>query len=60
MHSLRLNQIAPGMGAKHAKKRVGRGDKTACRGHKGQKARAGYSSKHRFEGGANALASSCA
>ena len=49
--SLRLNTIAPAPGAKRARKRVGRGDKTACRGHKGQKARAGYSSKSRFEGG---------
>jgi len=39
---MRLNQIKPAAGAKHAKKRVGRGigsgmGKTAGRGHKGQK-----------------------
>ena len=41
-----LNTIKPAAGAKHAKKRVGRGigsgtGKTAGLGHKGQKARAG-------------------
>jgi large subunit ribosomal protein L15 len=41
---MRLNTIKPARGAKHARKRVGRGvgsgtGKTAGRGHKGQKAR---------------------
>jgi len=53
---MRLNQIKPAAGAKHAKKRVGRGigsgsGKTAGRGHKGQKARSGGFHKVGFEGG---------
>ena len=53
---MRLNQIKPAAGAKHAKKRVGRGigsglGKTAGRGHKGQKARSGGFHKIGFEGG---------
>ncbi len=51
-----LNTIKPGAGAKHAKRRVGRGigsglGKTAGRGHKGQKSRAGGFHKVGFEGG---------
>ena len=51
-----LNTIAPAAGAKHAKKRVGRGigsgtGKTAGLGHKGQHARAGGYHKTGFEGG---------
>ncbi len=51
-----LNQIKPGDGAKHYKRRVGRGigsglGKTAGRGHKGQKSRAGGFHKVGFEGG---------
>ena len=51
-----LNTIKPAAGAKHAKKRVGRGigsgtGKTAGLGHKGQKARAGGFHKIGFEGG---------
>jgi len=51
-----LNTIKPAGGAKHAKKRVGRGIgsgwcKTAGRGHKGQHARAGGFHKVGFEGG---------
>ena len=51
-----LNGIKPGQGAKHAKRRVGRGigsgiGKTAGRGHKGQKSRAGGYHKVGFEGG---------
>jgi len=43
---MQLNNIQPAQGAKHAKRRVGRGigsglGKTAGRGHKGQKSRAG-------------------
>jgi len=52
---MRLNEIKPGRGAKHARKRVGRGfgshGKTAGRGHKGQKSRAGGFHKVGFEGG---------
>jgi large subunit ribosomal protein L15 len=53
---MELNNIKPGQGAKHAKRRVGRGigsglGKTAGRGHKGQKSRAGGYHKVGFEGG---------
>ena len=53
---MRLNQLKPGSGAKHAKKRAGRGigsglGKTAGRGHKGQKSRSGGFHKVGFEGG---------
>ncbi len=51
-----LNKIKPATGSKHAKRRVGRGigsglGKTAGRGHKGQKSRAGGYHKVGFEGG---------
>ncbi len=53
---MELNNIKPADGAKHAKRRVGRGigsglGKTAGRGHKGQKSRAGGYHKVGFEGG---------
>ncbi|MFT3849129.1 MAG: 50S ribosomal protein L15 [Propionivibrio sp.] len=53
---MKLNTIQPAEGAKHAKRRVGRGigsglGKTAGRGHKGQKSRAGGFHKVGFEGG---------
>jgi large subunit ribosomal protein L15 len=53
---MQLNKIQPAQGAKHAKRRVGRGigsglGKTAGRGHKGQKARSGGFHKVGFEGG---------
>jgi large subunit ribosomal protein L15 len=53
---MQLNKIQPAQGAKHAKRRVGRGigsglGKTAGRGHKGQKSRAGGFHKVGFEGG---------
>jgi large subunit ribosomal protein L15 len=52
---MRLNGIKPAAGAKHGRKRVGRGfgchGKTAGRGHKGQKSRAGGFHKVGFEGG---------
>ena len=53
---MELNTIKPAAGAKHAKRRVGRGigsglGKTAGRGHKGQKSRAGGYHKVGFEGG---------
>jgi large subunit ribosomal protein L15 len=51
-----LNSLHPAPGAKKPKKRLGRGigsglGKTAGRGHKGQKARAGGYHKVGFEGG---------
>jgi large subunit ribosomal protein L15 len=51
-----LSNLRPPKGAKHAKKRVGRGQgsghgKTAARGHKGAQSRSGYKSKRGFEGG---------
>ena len=53
---MQLNTIKPADGAKHAKRRVGRGigsglGKTAGRGHKGQSSRAGGYHKVGFEGG---------
>jgi large subunit ribosomal protein L15 len=53
---MELNTIQPAAGAKHAKRRVGRGigsglGKTAGRGHKGQKSRSGGYHKVGFEGG---------
>jgi large subunit ribosomal protein L15 len=53
---MELNSIQPADGAKHYKRRVGRGigsgiGKTAGRGHKGQKSRAGGYHKVGFEGG---------
>lgn len=53
---MELNTIKPAEGAKHARRRVGRGigsglGKTAGRGHKGQKSRAGGFHKVGFEGG---------
>ena len=53
---MELNGIKPSDGAKHYKRRVGRGigsglGKTAGRGHKGQKSRAGGYHKVGFEGG---------
>ena len=51
---MELNTIKPASGAKHAKRRVGRGigsglGKTAGRGHKGQKSRSGGYHKVRSE-----------
>lgn len=53
---MELNNIKPADGAKKDKRRVGRGigsglGKTAGRGHKGQKSRAGGYHKVGFEGG---------
>ena len=53
---MELNNIKPAAGAKHAKRRVGRGigsglGTTAGRGHKGQKSRSGGYHKVGFEGG---------
>ena len=53
---MELHSIKPAEGAKHAKRRVGRGigsglGKTAGRGHKGQTSRTGGYHKVGFEGG---------
>ena len=53
---MQLNTIKPAAGAKHAKRRVGRGigsglGKTEGRGHNGQHSRAGGYHKVGFEGG---------
>ena len=52
---MKLNELAPNPGSRQARKRLGRGigsgkGKTAGRGHKGQKARAGGGART-FEGG---------
>ncbi len=52
---MKLNELAPVAGARHARKRLGRGigsgtGKTSGRGHKGQRARTG-SATRTFEGG---------
>jgi large subunit ribosomal protein L15 len=54
--TMELSNLKPKKGAKHARKRVGRGPgsghgKTAGRGEKGQKSRSGYTSSLGFEGG---------
>jgi large subunit ribosomal protein L15 len=51
-----LSDLKPPKGAKHSKKRIGRGHgtgqgKTAGRGHKGAKSRSGFKHKRGFEGG---------
>jgi large subunit ribosomal protein L15 len=53
---MKLDDLKPATGATKKRKRVGRGDgsghgKTACRGHKGQRARAGGGTRPGFEGG---------
>jgi large subunit ribosomal protein L15 len=53
---MRLSELSPAPGARHKKKRVGRGPgsgwgKTAARGSKGQNSRAGGGVKPGFEGG---------
>ena len=53
---MQLNTLKPAAGSKSARRRVGRGigsglGKTAGRGHKGQKSRAGGFHKVGFEGG---------
>ena len=52
---MKLHELQPTPGARHAEKRIGRGTgsgmgKTSAKGHKGQKAR-GKSKKNGFEGG---------
>ncbi|MBU2499357.1 MAG: 50S ribosomal protein L15 [Proteobacteria bacterium] len=53
---MRIHDLSPSEGSRKKRKRVGRGPgsghgKTSCRGHKGQKARAGGSISPGFEGG---------
>jgi large subunit ribosomal protein L15 len=53
---MKLHELSPAKGSRKQRKRVGRGPgsglgKTAGRGHKGQKSRAGYSRRPGFEGG---------
>jgi large subunit ribosomal protein L15 len=57
---IRLDQLAPGRGAKKKEKRIGRGigsghGKTSTKGHKGQGARSGGTKAPGFEGGQNPL-----
>ena len=57
---MKLHELKPVEGARHAKKRVGRGvgsgmGKTATRGHKGQNARSGGGVRPAFEGGQTPL-----
>lgn len=53
---MKMHELAPALGSTKEAKRIGRGHgsgngKTAGKGHKGQKARAGYSQRFGFEGG---------
>jgi large subunit ribosomal protein L15 len=53
---MKLHELSPRHGAKHSRKRVGRGPgsglgHTAGKGEKGQKSRSGYSRRPGFEGG---------
>jgi len=57
---MKLHELSPAPGSKHAPKRLGRGigsgtGKTAGRGHKGQNARSGGGVRPGFEGGQNPL-----
>lgn len=57
---LELHNLSPAPGARKRRKRIGRGPgsgtgKTSGKGHKGQKARAGYSRRLDFEGGQTPL-----
>jgi large subunit ribosomal protein L15 len=53
---MRINELSPVSHSRKDRKRIGRGPgsghgKTACRGHKGQKARSGGGVRPGFEGG---------
>ena len=53
---MKLNNLKPANGSTQSRKRIGRGPGsglggTSTRGHKGAKARSGYSKKIGFEGG---------
>jgi len=57
---MKLHELKPVEGARHSKKRVGRGTgsglgKTSTRGHKGQNARSGGGVRPAFEGGQTPL-----
>ena len=57
---MKLHELKPVEGARHSKKRVGRGTgsglgKTSTRGHKGQNARSGGGVRQAFEGGQTPL-----
>ena len=57
---MKLHELSPSPGSRHARKRVGRGigsglGKTSGRGHKGQNARSGGGVRPGFEGGQNPL-----
>lgn len=57
---MKLHELAPNPGAKHERKRLGRGigsglGKTSGKGHKGQNARAGGGVRRGFEGGQTTL-----
>lgn len=58
---MKLNELSPAPGSTKNRKRVGRGpggtDKTAGRGHKGQKSRSGAGKGQFFEGGRSTLIS---
>lgn len=58
---MKLHELKPTEGARHKRKRVGRGmatghGKTSGRGHKGQNSRSGGGVRLGFEGGQNPLA----
>lgn len=53
---MKMHELAPAIGSNKESKRIGRGhgsgnSKTAGKGHKGQKARAGHGMRPGFEGG---------
>ncbi len=57
---MKLNELKGNDGAKHSRKRLGRGPgsglgKTSGKGHKGQKARSGGNVRPQFEGGQTPL-----
>lgn len=57
---MKLNELKPAEGARHERKRLGRGTgsglgKTSGKGHKGQKARSGGGKGPQFEGGQTPL-----
>lgn len=58
---MKLHELKPAQGSRKNRKRVGRGpggtDKTAGRGHKGQKSRSGAGKGSFFEGGRSSLIS---
>jgi hypothetical protein len=60
-----LSKLKPAEGATKKEKRIGRGQGsgrggTSTKGHKGQKAQAGYNHKRGFEGGQTTTGAPCA